>query len=358
MSHVDLIYDILIQASSYRTRLLQVVDSSGGPLAFISPLGECGEIIVTKKLLGAAFIEAHHYLANYYKNGTELLRLDRSDLIRLYRSSVISLIVTAQDISALNIHWEALQMLGLEYLDTELVIIETMLTSRLARLNKSSLIWLLYQKTLCLRYRFLQDAYGRVVSCVFISADRHPRNYYAWNFLRGYVHVLQSSGASDGLASLYTRLNDYCHTNLADLSLWEVLLEIIVPLDLYREYSISQWQRHAQQSFGAYSLDIGEVSERVKSQWDFIIGTPIVNQTPWTFMRNMLKRLGSLEILTGFSEKCWTVLSEQADEAKVSFYKGKYSETMDASSMLLSEFERSSMARNKVRIVALHRAFG
>lgn len=141
-----------------------------------------------------------------------------------------------------------------ESLDKELYFIDSLLTSRLHRHTKSPTLWGHRQWLLeqCLarqrppmRSRSLATTLERLI---FVSAERHPRNYYAWchaRYLLGLAHYASPQGNSGGdeqgqqqhplqekdiaatLEQVTELVKKWCFNHHNDISGWAFLMVLI-----------------------------------------------------------------------------------------------------------------------------------
>lgn len=129
---------------------------------------------------------------------------------------------------------------GTGIIETDFLLISTYLHSRLNRINKSSSLWLLMKKVGIIlmgdpiikgeqRFRL----FGMVVHRALKSCEVHPSNYYACNYLRWMVNTLKymkyvcGSDVDMYLDFLTDHLVTVCKTQLTDVSLWNLLKEVL-----------------------------------------------------------------------------------------------------------------------------------
>ncbi|KAM4066868.1 prenyltransferase [Hirsutella rhossiliensis] len=114
----------------------------------------------------------------------------------------------------------------------EKMFIDSLLTSRLHRHTKSPNLWS-HRRWLMERYReagLAIDAAGDLRTVVFVSAERHPRNYYAWCHARLLIGLLESDDKTRTDAAVSTILGDtkrWCFGHHNDISGWMFLLFLL-----------------------------------------------------------------------------------------------------------------------------------
>lgn len=110
----------------------------------------------------------------------------------------------------------------------ELLVIDSFLTSRLHRHNKSPTLWG-HRRWLLQVLQSLSEPHDLqrdVESIILVAAERHPRNYYAWLHLRWLLQSfrnIEASPAFDYSKMLFV-LKDWCLRHPADTSGWSFVL--------------------------------------------------------------------------------------------------------------------------------------
>lgn len=140
-------------------------------------------------------------------------------LTEKYLSSCILMTVTPGNQKCINTHQEVFLQLSqndISLLRKEVYFVKALLTSYIARVNKSSTCWLWFKKLYLLnpdKHLFL--------STVLKSGERHPSNYYCWNFAR----FLLALNAEDEefLDHFYRQTQKFCMQHVNDNSAWNFL---------------------------------------------------------------------------------------------------------------------------------------
>lgn len=114
-----------------------------------------------------------------------------------------------------------------EILQREKYFLDSLLTSRLHRHTKSPILWS-HRRWLMGRFEALSlpvDVATDIRDVIFVSGERHPRNYYAWCHARLMVRAFgfDSGGC---LAALHDT-KKWCFTHHTDISGWMFLLFLL-----------------------------------------------------------------------------------------------------------------------------------
>lgn len=127
---------------------------------------------------------------------------------------------------------------SLEWLSSELLIIERFLTSTNNRLNKCSSLWYFYRKLLILaRYYNCEKLSYR--KTVIYSASRHFSNYYCWATARWLYDVIPV----EEKASLLEAVINFCFENVRDISSWSALSYMVCQQKRKLKYNYTDYQR-------------------------------------------------------------------------------------------------------------------
>ena len=124
-------------------------------------------------------------------------------------------------------------------LKEELLIIDSLLTSRLYRHSKSPTLWghrrwlLELLNSLELYLNVQQD----METVVLVAAERHSRNYYAWLHLRWLLQSSQGQSRGSELppfdhSSVLSVVKNWCLRHPADTSAWSFLLFYLLHIEL------------------------------------------------------------------------------------------------------------------------------
>lgn len=121
-------------------------------------------------------------------------------------------------------------------------LIDSLLTSRLHRHTKSPVLWAHREWLLSehQRQRMAVDHAGDFTSVILVSAERHPRNYYAWSHAR----FVTERGWLDGSQAI-AHTQTWCWKHHDDISGWSFLAELLKNNPEYAEETIRQTLKFA-----------------------------------------------------------------------------------------------------------------
>ncbi|KAM3564043.1 hypothetical protein MY1884_000941 [Beauveria asiatica] len=169
------------------------------------------------------------------------------------------------------------------YLDDELYFIDSLLTSRLHRHTKSPTLWghrQWLQEQCIARSKPMDNLSTAMEKLIFVSAERHPRNYYAWCHARYLLgrkcpahdapnraeHEPQAQQSTAMLDILTNMVKKWCFGHPSDTSGWSFLTVLI--------------EQHPQ---AAASLLFPETLRLAEAfSWR--------GESVWYFLRNILRR--------------------------------------------------------------------
>ncbi|KAJ2968451.1 hypothetical protein NQ176_g9175 [Zarea fungicola] len=143
-----------------------------------------------------------------------------------------------------------------EALDKELYFVDSLLTSRLHRHTKSPTLWghrqWLLEQYLARQRHPMRSLATTLERLIFVSAERHPRNYYAWchaRYLLGLAHhhpspqgngggdeqgrwrqqqhTLQEKDAAATLKEVTELVKKWCFNHHNDISGWAFLMVLV-----------------------------------------------------------------------------------------------------------------------------------
>lgn len=223
-------------------------------------------LAIPKLSLLQAFIPARRILQEY-RNG------QGGTAEEALRATAVILLLDPEHLTAANTRKRILlgrksterDLKGL--LQTEMYFIDSLLTSRLHRHTKSPTLWGHRQWLLerCKEAQVPLDVVEDLTKVVFISAERHPRNYYAWSHARYLARGLQHSpnGQKETLAMIAELVKKWCLSHHNDTSGWSFLTTILA--------------RQPQLARAVFSETL-QLTE--KFRWR--------NESVWYFLRHML----------------------------------------------------------------------
>ncbi|KFA61216.1 hypothetical protein S40285_06453 [Stachybotrys chlorohalonatus IBT 40285] len=155
------------------------------------------------------------------------------------RATGIMLLMDPEHLTAANIRKRVLSKIMLLHQNTEKSLrrekyfIDSLLTSRLHRHTKSPTLWS-HRRWLMSQFRrlgFGVDVVDEFKKVILISAERHPRNYYAWCEARSLVNL--DSVVWDQMLneSILREVERWCLSHHDDISGWSFLMYMLSGLD-------------------------------------------------------------------------------------------------------------------------------
>ncbi|KAL3427679.1 hypothetical protein PVAG01_01188 [Phlyctema vagabunda] len=196
-------------------------------------------VAIPKVKLVQAFTVARQMLFALCANMQEKHHLE------LEHASAVMLLMDPEHLTAANVRKRLLQIHhtlstseSMVALERELAFIDSMLTSPLHRHTKSPTLWY-HRRWLLGRYQSVQmpmNAQRDLTDVVLVAADRHPRNYYAWNHMRWNIQLAGGNNRLgttrvDANASLLSPVKRWCLKHPGDISGWSFLLFCLLRLD-------------------------------------------------------------------------------------------------------------------------------
>lgn len=182
-------------------------------------------IAVPKLQLVQAFLVARQRLIKLDKTRTD------GDSEALLSSLGVMLLMDPEHLTAANTRKRVLEEAynadkdkGKALLRQEKYFIDSLLTSRLHRHTKSPTLWS-HRRWLCGRLfeaGLSIDVAQDLRTVIFISAERHPRNYYAWCHARLLVNMVDDMDAGQ-TAVLVEDTKKWCFAHRSDISGWTFL---------------------------------------------------------------------------------------------------------------------------------------
>lgn len=158
----------------------------------------------------------------------------------------------------------------------ELHFLRSLLTSHLHRHTKSPTLWS-HRRWVIDQARasdpsLLKSLTDDLTDNVFISAERHPRNYYAWSHARYLVEV---SPVAPGLGDAVEVTKKWCFKHHDDVSGWMYLLFVMDQLQ-------AEKKRSGTESCGRDSEKIFEETVNLAKSFRWR------NESVWYFLRNFV----------------------------------------------------------------------
>lgn len=193
--------------------------------------------------------QSHNAQVNSALGGQDDNRpLSESDIDEFYYLTLLALLATTENMRAVNARKRLLlgtrnNKLGRWNPRTELLLLNVLLSSPLPKHNKSPILWhhrkwlisnfgseleeLEYpQVNQTLDHNKPLSTSQKELKIVFIAAELHPRNYYAWSYARWLVHQrpIDSAWVIDATYTL-------CRSHVSDISMWAFLIHFLYMYD-------------------------------------------------------------------------------------------------------------------------------
>lgn len=224
---------------------------STGPLAieilpdasFMSSPGRLAEIVnntlgVPKPVLAKAFIAARRIFFAHLDNladNAELI-LDCTSIILLFDPEHVTA-VNARKRICLGLPYRARsEPEQIRRLEEELWFSKFLVTSKLKRHNKSPTLWS-HRRWLIKNFHKLEGLLGpkwvlfEIEEVILISAEHHPRNYYAWDYMRWLIASrpgFDPKTRSVLNGPLSNMMQKWCMQHTSDTSGWSFLAWMIL----------------------------------------------------------------------------------------------------------------------------------
>ncbi|KAH3899796.1 uncharacterized protein SCODWIG_02797 [Saccharomycodes ludwigii] len=220
----------------------------------------CLEIILFKSTLLNMFCTSHDYWKdrtllennnnnnNNNSNNAELFynyimtlgfligSYDEHTFLRLHEDIFFKLLTSDKS------YFENSYLLPASLVQKEIYLVELLLSSNQPRINKSSILWKLYQKLYVLQLFY----YPNTVKLDYLdtclsSAEAHFSNYYCWNSLKWFsdnAYVKQSKRFSN-----ICKIKEFCLRNLRDNSAWYCYSYLLIHINGDTTYNCRDFQR-------------------------------------------------------------------------------------------------------------------
>lgn len=137
------------------------------------------------------------------------------------RTSLVAIIATNDNVTALNAR-KRMCLSGSVEATEEFRFVTVLLKSHLYKHSKSSMLWQ-HRRWLLLNFPVLQTSVRAEFQVVELAGTHHPKNYYAWAYLRWWCEWSQSSYESVNFDVLCDLTKSVCLRNLSDVSMWTFL---------------------------------------------------------------------------------------------------------------------------------------
>lgn len=188
------------------------------------------EVGFTKKTYLAIFLEGHSYFGHHPFHLQQLSDLSNRQLDTIYMATISILTTTNEYNTVWRLHEEVVTEMycrnGQNVVVNDLKYCLALATSRLARVNKSSSLWLWLRKlAIMVVFHWKSMTPMQLIRHILRSMELHLANYCASFTLMWLVDVASALGVDVlGTAGLLRRS---CRGNLGDVSLWKTLHHIL-----------------------------------------------------------------------------------------------------------------------------------
>lgn len=256
-----------------QTLVIEILPPGFGPL-----LHDGCSVGIAKKVLVGAFVAARQVF--FERKSSTSIEEELYEEENVSRASEILILFAPEHITACN--WRKRRLIRVlqstsddvvEILDKELTLTASYLCSPLHRHTKSPTLW---QHRLWVLRRILSirdlgetpegthSLLQTELSIVLRSGELHPRNYYAFSYMRQLHTLLLKMGpeAEDITISLLERTVCWCQANTRDISGWMFMLYLLEAIPDRRDV-----QARVVNTVVRFALDIGWTGE---SLWAFI----------------------------------------------------------------------------------------
>jgi hypothetical protein len=256
-------------------------------IEFLGPsfglMQEDNAIGIPKLCLIQAFIVARGKL-NAHLSGEQTISEQE-----ILEATAVTLVMDAEHLTAANTRKRILAKATTELLLQEKYFIDSILTSPLHRHTKSPNLWS-HRRWLMDRFKalglptYVADDMRRVV---FVSGERHPRNYYAWCHARYLVTTVGTD--PDTMSTVLEDCKKWCFRHHDDISGWMFLMFLL---------------DRAQTRAGDIFTQTIKLAESL--QW--------CNESVWYFLRNLAMSESKGAKLPGDFSRVLESLQKGADE--------------------------------------------
>lgn len=256
--------------------------------------GSIVEIALNKRTYLSIFKQAHDYWHEFRSDFESAKTQTTEYLWDLYKITVSYLLTTNDHHYIVCIHEKILIELyqrGEPVLDDELEILTTLISSKMSKVNKNSLLWHLIKKLVILK----GEADKALIYRVFKSCQYHPCNYYANEFLIWLVRVRRLTGRDNELIEELLVKN--CRSNLLDVSLWTTFRqylnndsEVIIPDHNLMIDDINKKFRTNLHHVNSKSIPLNH-DILIQNQMNWLFTIKCRNETPYVLMIDHTKDL-------------------------------------------------------------------
>ncbi|KAB5582701.1 hypothetical protein GE09DRAFT_279773 [Coniochaeta sp. 2T2.1] len=192
-------------------------------------------VAVNKKGLMAAYYEVLRDVEEgRLTDGTDQASYDRASVVEGLKSLAVLTLMQPEFLLAVNMRKSLLwpknntpKPHGLMHLEQR--FIDSLLTSPLNKHTKSPTLWSHRRWVVLLVYRYGFSDVLDDMRVVFVAAEKHPRNYYAWNHARFLMNLVDwSSENREQHVRILNNVLDWCKRHHDDTSGWSFLQGLLL----------------------------------------------------------------------------------------------------------------------------------
>lgn len=254
LSFSDKTYNVL-RRNKGKKKILQLIPNSDDIFTSIESQ-DAIDIGVTKTGYLSIFKEAHDYwhdkvLPQYHQHGDNYVhQLKTQELLDVYKITISYLFTTNDHHMIVKLHELVLVELYKRdnaVLEEEFEILTTLISCKLSKINKNSMLWLLIKKLAVILVYLNQgqnpsETYRVLIMRLITSLQFHFANYYAGNFMKWLIQVNSMLGMVHYNEILLEGLLNLCHQQLKDVTLWStvtIFLDPKIPQYLIQDYNMT-----------------------------------------------------------------------------------------------------------------------
>ncbi|RDA90548.1 hypothetical protein CP533_5680 [Ophiocordyceps camponoti-saundersi (nom. inval.)] len=214
-------------------------------------------IAIPKLRLVQAFIQARNIFVAYTRGDQVVTEKPALE------ATAVMLLFDPEHLTAANIRKRLVSKDDATLIAREKLFVDSLLTSRLYRHSKSPNLWS-HRRWLMKRMRkhgLVADPVEEFRNVILISAERHARNYYAWNHARFLIELVEPGSVS--WSCIQAQMVKWCRCHHDDVSGWMFLALLL-----------ERWPARA----NSVLADVLELTESFR--WR--------NESVWYFLRNVV----------------------------------------------------------------------
>lgn len=338
----DKTYNVL-RKNKGKKKILQLIPNSEDVFTSIESQ-DAIDIGVTKTGYLRIFKEAHDYwhanvLPQYHQHGNKYIsRLKTQELLDVYKMTISYLFTTNDHHMIVKLHELVLVELYKRdnaVLEEEFEILTTLISCKLGKINKNSMLWLLIKKLVVILIYLNQgqnpsETYRVLIISLITSLQFHFANYYAGNFMKWLIQVNSMLKMIHYNEILLEELLNLCHQQLNDVTLWSTLtvfLDPIIPQYIIQDYNMTITDINKKFSPSLSHLHIDSVTfvrlvdnNLASNQLDWLLKVNCRSITPY---KSILTKTSMTEELREKVFQLYTQEKEQLNHYNNSFEEAK-----------------------------------